>query len=196
MPRPLKQLGVGQLEELFARSKTDLNVLKHLADELQFRQVPRAVALLTEVKAEMLRASPAGTATESQATAMVVSPSASLEKYDQWERPPDVLAISPQATKIPQPAEMVGSISASPTAVGPQPRTMPTMSVEDACKLLGVTAGAVWESVEKARRQLVQLSYPGRIATMAIIKRDQTIDAARRANAAYAVLSRLRTGIN
>ena len=49
MPRPLKPLGIGQLEELFARSKTDLKVLKHLAHELQYRQVPRAVALLTEV---------------------------------------------------------------------------------------------------------------------------------------------------
>jgi hypothetical protein len=70
------------------------------------------------------------------------------------------------------------------------------MSVEDACKLLGVTAGAAWESVEKARRQLVQLSYPERTASLAMVKRDQTMDAARRANAAYAVLSRLRTGIN
>lgn len=55
MPRPLKQLGVGQLEELFARSKTDPKALKHLADELQYRQVPRAVALLTEVQAAMSR---------------------------------------------------------------------------------------------------------------------------------------------
>jgi preprotein translocase subunit Sec63 len=73
---------------------------------------------------------------------------------------------------------------------------MPTMSVEDACKLLGVTTGAAWESVEKARRQLVQQSFPERVAAMTPVKRDQEIDAARRVNAAYAVLSHLRTGVN
>src|SRR5258705_1847075 len=53
MPRPLMPLGVAQLEELFARSKTDWQALKQLEHELQFRQVPRAVALLIEVRAAM-----------------------------------------------------------------------------------------------------------------------------------------------
>lgn len=50
MSRPLMQYGVEQLEEMFAKAKFDLKVLKQLESELQFRQVPRAVALLTEVQ--------------------------------------------------------------------------------------------------------------------------------------------------
>ena len=48
MPRPLMQHGVGQLEEMFANSKTDASTLKQLERELQYRQVPRALALLAE----------------------------------------------------------------------------------------------------------------------------------------------------
>ena len=51
MPRPLMQHGVGQLEEMFAKGKSDPKVLKNLELELQYRQVPRAVALLAEVQA-------------------------------------------------------------------------------------------------------------------------------------------------
>ena len=53
MPRPLMQHGVGQLEEMFAKGKADAKVLKQLEHELQYRQVPRAVALLAEVQAAM-----------------------------------------------------------------------------------------------------------------------------------------------
>jgi hypothetical protein len=51
MPRPLMQHGIGQLETLFASSKVNLKVLKQLEHELQFRQVPRALALLEQVQA-------------------------------------------------------------------------------------------------------------------------------------------------
>lgn len=53
MTRPLMQQGVGQLEELFAKSKADVKVLKQLEFELQFRQVPRAIALLAQVQDAM-----------------------------------------------------------------------------------------------------------------------------------------------
>lgn len=70
------------------------------------------------------------------------------------------------------------------------------MTVDDACKLLGVTAGATWESMEQARRLLVQQSHPGRVASMSSIKREQAREGARQVNDAYAVLLRLRTGGN
>ena len=53
MSRPLMQYGVGHLEEMFTKGKADPKVLKQLENELQHRQVPRAVALLTEVRATM-----------------------------------------------------------------------------------------------------------------------------------------------
>ena len=59
MTRPLMQHGVGQLEELFSKSKADTKVLKQLEHELQYRQVPRAIALLAEVQAAMYGGAPA-----------------------------------------------------------------------------------------------------------------------------------------
>jgi hypothetical protein len=56
MPRPLMQHGVGQLEALFAKSKSDSKVLKQLEHELEHRQVPRALALLAEVQSAVKRA--------------------------------------------------------------------------------------------------------------------------------------------
>jgi len=53
MYRPLMQRGIGDLEALFAKSKTDVEVLKQLKHELQYRQVPRAVALLADVQTAM-----------------------------------------------------------------------------------------------------------------------------------------------
>jgi hypothetical protein len=47
------QFGVSQLEELFVKSKSDADVLRQLENELQYRQVPRAVALLAKVRAVM-----------------------------------------------------------------------------------------------------------------------------------------------
>ena len=53
MLRPLMQRGIGDLEALFAKAKADVGVLMQLEHELQYRQVPRAVALLAEVQAAM-----------------------------------------------------------------------------------------------------------------------------------------------
>src|SRR5687768_10037502 len=50
MARPLMQHGVGILEQLFAKSKSDPKVLGQLENELKHRQVPRAVALLGQVR--------------------------------------------------------------------------------------------------------------------------------------------------
>jgi len=42
MPRPLMQQGIVQLEEMFAKCKSDAKLLKQLEHELQYRHVPRA----------------------------------------------------------------------------------------------------------------------------------------------------------
>lgn len=53
MPRPLMQQGIGQLEAMFAKGKADTKLLKQLEHELQYCQVLRSVALLSEVQATM-----------------------------------------------------------------------------------------------------------------------------------------------
>lgn len=89
MSRPLIQLGVGSLEALFAKSKVDVDVdvdvevLKQLEHELQYRQVPRAVALLAEVQAAMPRAQSVATAK----TPPNPAPASAPKQPSLWERP-------------------------------------------------------------------------------------------------------------
>ena len=149
MPRPLMQLGVGDLEALFTKSKTDVKVLKQLEHELQYRQGPRAVALLAEVQAAMYGAAPVAPA---PAPAMPV-PAPAPQQTGLWERPTAPatgLAASPIAA--PRPAEPIKA--PTPPAVPKTPE--PAMPVEDAYKLLKATAGSTWESIEQTRRQMVQ----------------------------------------
>lgn len=187
MSRPLMQLGVGDLQALFARSRTDANVLKQLEHELQYRQVPRAVALLAEVQAAMYGAQPAAPvpAPPRPAPAPVPTP----QQAGLWERPATPAAAPVGApVAAPRAAEPVKA-PAMPSP--PQPAT-PAMPVEDAYKLLKATAGSTWESIEQTRRHLVQQSHPARLKSMSPERRSQTIAEAKKVNAAYAALSAAR----
>lgn len=186
MPRPLMQLGVGDLEAMFARSKTDVKVLKQLEHELQYRQVPRAVALLAEVQAAMYGAAPAAPA------AAPTPPATGSRQPGLWEQPPAPVP-SPVAAPVaqPRPATPAPAPASPPTAKPPQPPA-PLMPVEDAYKLLKATAGSTWESIEQTRRQLVQQSHPARMKTLGPERRAQALAEARRVNAAYLSLSHVR----
>lgn len=182
MPRPLMQHGVSQLEALFASSKANLKVLKQLEHELQFRQVPRALALLEQVQTAIPAAGsvPAPVATG-------VSP---VKQPELWSQPPAV-----QSTAPPHPAQRP---SAQPTAPVPRssiavtPRSAPFMTFDDACKVLKVSPTSSWQEIEQTRRHLVQLSHPERVASMTPERRDQMRAEAKRVNSAYAVLSAAR----
>lgn len=185
MRRPLMQLGVGDLEALFTKSKTDVKVLKQLEHELQYRQVPRAVALLAEVQAAMYGAAPVVPAPDQ---AMPV-PAPTPQQTGLWERPTAPatgLAASPIAA--PRPAEPIKA--PTPPAVPKTPE--PAMPVEDAYKLLKATAGSTWESIEQTRRQMVQQSHPARLKSMSPERRAQALADAKRVNAAYVTLSQSR----
>ena len=62
------------------------------------------------------------------------------------------------------------------------------MSPEEASKVLQVTLGADWETIEKSRREIVQKSHPDRIRSLSPEKRRGLIEHARRANEAVQVL--------
>ena len=195
MPRPLIQLGVGQLDELFAKSKADPKVLKQLEHELHHRQVPKAVALLAEVKAAMYGA-PAAT----QVMAPVPFPTI--------VRPPTPPVLQPELRDclpaVPVPTPPVGA-QPRPTrppvrpqepsaAQSPDAPQAPTFPVDEAYKVLKATRGSTWESIERTRRQLVQQAHPSRVALLSAEKRAQAQAEAKRVNAAYAVLQATRAG--
>ena len=169
MSRPLMQRGIGQLEGMFAKGMAEPKVLKQLESELQYRQVPRAIALHAEVQAALYGATPAP-ASRPVPEPVPARPPAS-QQSTLWERP----AVPPAASE-----------SASPP--------VPTTPLEDAYKLLKATAGSTWESIEQTRRQLVQQAHPGRLQSVRPDRRAQVLAEARRVNAAYSALSHTRCG--
>ena len=125
MARPLMQHGVGQLEEMFAKGKSDPNVLKLLEHELQYRQVPRAIALLAEVQGAMYGGAVAPQVpTAPPPPARAPAPAPASQQPDLWGRPaaPPVVAppasvrtVAPAVTP-PEPPP-VAKVSASPPAM-------------------------------------------------------------------------------
>lgn len=194
MARPLMQHGVGQLEEMFAKGRVDPKVLKQLENELQYRQVPRAVALLAEVQAAMYGGAVTQEALPVPAPppARVPAPAPVSQQPDLWGRPaaPPVVA-PPEVVRTAAPAAR--PVEPPPAAKAPTP-TAPTMPLEDAYKVLKATPGATWESLEQTRRTLVQQSHPSRWKTLSPEKRDQALAEAKRVNAAVAALSQARCG--
>ncbi|CAN0462256.1 unnamed protein product, partial [Phaeothamnion confervicola] len=171
------------------KGKSDLKVLKQLEHELQYRQVPRAVALLAEVQAAMYgstsAAPPAAVPTPPRAPAPV------SQQPDLWGRsatqpvvsaPTSVRTVAP-AVKPPE----------SPPATKPASST-PAVPLGDAYKILKASLGATWESLEQTRRTLVQQSHPSRWKTLSTEKCAQALAEAKRVNAAYAALSQARCG--
>jgi hypothetical protein len=65
---------------------------------------------------------------------------------------------------------------------------LPQMSFDEACKVLRVTAGASWEVIENARREIVERAHPAKLKPLKDGQRTTLMLEANRANAAYAVL--------
>jgi hypothetical protein len=183
MPRPLMQRGVGDLEALFAKSKTDVSVLKQLEHELQYRQVPRAVALLAEVQAAIHRAKAATPAP------VPLRDAPAPRQTGLWELPAASDVLPPVATAR---AADTDNVPFAPPVPDKQQVAALSMTVEDAYKLLKATRGSAWESIEQTRRQMVEQSHPARLKSMSPERRNQALADAKRANAAYAVLSQVR----
>lgn len=190
MPRPLMQHGVGKLEEMFVTSKSDANLLKQLEQELQFRQVPRAVALLAKVRAAMSAGAAAPKAQTAPASLPARATGPISQQPDLWERPAIPPASPPAAVRAAAPAVrpqeplLVARTAASPVA----------MPLEEAYKVLKATPGATWDSIEQTRRTLVNQLHPSRWKPLSAEKRAQVLAEAKRINAAYAALSLTRCG--
>ena len=193
MARPLMQHGVGQLEEMFAKGKADPKVLKQLENELQYRQVPRAVALLADVQAAMYVGAAAAKVPTVPTPRPAIAPATApvSQQPDLWEHPDPPPA-------VPQPASVCTAAPAERPLQSPPvtkaPETPPAMPLEDAYRVLKATPAATWESLEQTRRTLVQKSHPSRWKTLSAEKRVQALSEAERVNAAYAAVAQDRCG--
>lgn len=200
MNRPLMQLGIGALEEMFEASKTDAKVLKQLENELLHRQMPRAVALQEQVQLAMKHLATSllpSTQDELPLEPPAVPAPAPIPPPPAPERIAPVVVVT---VPVPQPVTPSASQQARPPAadhaVAPQARVerapIPPVSLDDACKLLKVTLATPWQEVELARRKLVLLSHPRHVIGMPQERQEDVRIEARRINAAYAALSAAR----
>lgn len=168
-PRPHFRSTIVELEDLFAAKRTDTDTLTALKTELQFRNVPRATALLVKVNAAL-------------SGETLLTPTAQ----------PGLFASTPQP--IPPPPQPPAVILPKPTPMPPDEASeVPVMALDEAYKLLRVTVGTPWEEVEQARSRLVQRSHPDALDGLSAEKRAAALQDAKRANAAYAVMARDRS---
>jgi hypothetical protein len=208
MTRPLMQSRIGDLEDLFASSRSKLDVLRQLEHELQFRQVPRAQALLEQVQRAQASGRPAIAGAANPGTTKpgndvsTARPTAA-KTGGQPVTASGQLSLLLTTPTLAQPAQVSGGTNDPPVhvpappppkPVSPQPEAqapVPSVSIEDAHKLLKVAPGAPWELVELARRKAVQPSSPQSKGVQAD-QRAKLLAAARLANAAYAVIASAR----
>lgn len=186
MARPLMQKGIAELEAMFGAAQGDARVLKQLEAELRHRQVPRALTLLEKVQRALPAATPPATRSVEpprQPAAAKVAPQPEL--WPPVVQPP--LATVPREPKAPPAGQGEAQPPAAPS---------PSFSVEAAYQLLKVPPTASWEAIELARRKLVDLAHPSRVAALAADKRAATQETARQANAAYTALHLARTTAN
>src|SRR5665213_1198955 len=144
--RPLLRHTVAQLEEMFAAKPSDTGTLKALDTELQFRNVPRATALLRKVKSALTGGS-------------LLVPSVQPELFTSARVP--ILSIA-QPIMTP-PAVILPKAVAKPA---PPVAEIPPMALDEAYKALRVTAGASWAEVEQSRFKIVQRAHPDTVAEL------------------------------
>lgn len=171
MSRPLMQLGITELETLFAKSRRDLQVLKNLAVELEHRQVPRAKSLLASVRTAMkatdetVPSAALGPAAAERPSVMPIQPELGLS---------NPVRSAPPETKL---AESIASGQASRFQ-----DECPVIPLSEAYRLLKASPGSSWESIELVRQHLVQRASP---AVAPKEQQQRLQEEANRINAAY-----------
>ena len=168
-PRPYMRSTIVELEKLFVAKRTDSDTLNALRNELQFRNVPRATALMAEVKAALSGGTALTPGVQPELFAVALPPTPPPQQ--------SAAVILPKPT--PRPAEKAPAV--------------PVVALDEAYKLLRVTAGAPWDEVEQARARLVQRSHPDALEGLSADKRAIALLDAKRANAAYAALAKERS---
>ncbi len=204
--RPFLSKGIDELELMFKSSGSDPVTLTALEEELIHRSTPRAVHLLRTVRKVL--ALPQFTNSAVKPTLFDSSPSnrgatdlphVKPPEGASTQKAPELLRPLPVTQRVPAPSRVISRGEPIPFPAPTQPDKGPIdaiMSLEDACKVLQVTLGADWESIETSRREIVQKSHPERVKSLPAEKRRMLIEHARRANYAIQVLLAFRVHEN
>jgi DnaJ-domain-containing protein 1 len=141
LSRPLMQNGISELERMFETGSADPRMLEALAHELSFRSVPRAATLLSKVR--RAAAGTSGTLTPNQQALFEHRTSVGTQ----------CSLLSPQSVQ-----------SKETVAESTEVQVQPSLSIEEACKVLKVSSNASWDTIEHARRAIVEMARPDRLA--------------------------------
>lgn len=189
--RPMARLGIADLEEIFHKQGEDLTILSRLKHELSFRQVPRALALRELIsKAGSSQKNSLDpkvtTVTTGTAKSSIELPRTSLPHTNQ----PDLLSADPKVLddlkdEVPLTQKATISIESQP---------LPQLALDDACKILKVNIGEIWDKVELARRKTVQKSSPIATKGMSAEQIQKLLSEAKLANDAAIVIAARRSG--
>lgn len=217
--RPLMYLGISDLEDIFEKQEKNFATFARLKQELSHRQVPRAIALLERVqKAEaalknmhthQLDVPTRRTAVKRTPRTPEVAPAPAPEQGTLGQPVSEpVLRNAPLQqdllTGFGQSSSGAGPLAPSggvfpernapqkPPAAGPE--AIPQLALEDACRILKVTTGDVWEKVEASRRKIVLKSSPLMVRSMTFDQTQKLLADARLANDAACVIAARRSG--
>ena len=221
MTRPYLRYSIAQLEEMFPGVKSDHGILKALEEELKNRQVPRAQALLQEVR-EMLATAKQDSSEKSQTE--LFSASANREplsavarkrtvafdpkKPGGWDFPTGTRETEARQTPVISKQDGASEFEIPQFAPGARAtvskNVLPTetkkvhaeetalMPLDTAYKLLKCGPTTAWEEVERVRRQLVAQSHPEKLASLTPEQKAQAQAEVKRVNAAYKALLAVR----
>lgn len=198
--RPFISKRIDEMEQMFKSSGTELLTLRALENELVHRSTPRAVSLLKAVRKNLSLPQFIGRATDTN----LFDPKPTTTKLANSAPPQRVEPIpglAPKPSQATPPASNAQPTIPLPRLVSrgeplPFPAHVGTrsevgdaiMSPEEASKVLQVTLGADWETIEKSRREIVQKSHPDKVRSLTLERRRALIEHARRANEAVQIL--------
>lgn len=187
MDRPLAQLGIDKLEELFAAGQTDAKRLKSLAAELECRSTNRAAGLLSKVNEALAQTGPAAAAGPRQ-TELGLTPPRTPTREDLPRGAP----VAPPIVRATTAATPTSRSAVAPVRPAAPPKrdevAKPTMDLAEAARVLGVKTDASWELVEQARCKLVDPSRPKATGFGSEEENLSRVKLASRANEAYQAL--------
>lgn len=178
--RPLMQTGIEVLETHFRGSKENAAELSRLEEELAHRTTQRAASLLHQVRLAKRRLPVRGETSSNWRSDVAPDLFDELAPPQPPPKPRDDDVTIPTLIKraLPQVAPQLAAT----------PKT-DAMSVEEACRILKVSASTTWEVIEQARRALVDRAHPDNLAGLSTERRNALQDESRRVNAAYRVLA-------
>lgn len=162
--RPLINKSIDELEAMFESAHNEADSLVALERELARRSKPRSAKLLAKVRHALV------------GVAVMPTPKQDVLFEHQPPRSVQIPLLETPAKKIPALQEGL----------------LPTLSLDDAYKVLRLTPSASWEAIETSRRSLVDRSRPDKITRLKEDQRAGIEAEAKLANAAYLTLAKAR----